>query len=95
MGEVTVYYLEMKSVSQLNSKNDSKGLQVVECEIKQFQINRFFYQFVGEAWQWTDKCDWSDEQWRAYAENEHLRTWIAYYKGSPAGYYELQKLGLV
>jgi len=30
-------------------------------------------------------------QWKEFAENENLRTWVAYYKGSPAGYYELQQ----
>ena len=49
------------------------------------------YQFIGEDWDWTDKLSWSDEQWKAYAENDNLRTWVAYYKGSPAGYYELQQ----
>ena len=91
MSEVIIYYLEMKSASLLKGKKDSKGLQIVECEIKQFQVNRFLYQFVGAHWNWTDKRAWSDEQWKAYAEDDNLRTWIAYYKGSPAGYYELQK----
>ncbi|MBN2030755.1 GNAT family N-acetyltransferase [bacterium] len=91
MGKVTTYYLEMRSASSLKAKNNSKGLQIVECEIKQYQVNRFLYLFVGEKWNWTDKHSWSDEQWKAYAENDNLRTWIAYYQGSPAGYYELQK----
>ena len=91
MFKVTTYYLEMKSAFALKGKGESKGLQVSECEIKQFQVNRFLYQFVGHTWQWIDKLSWSDEQWRAYAENDNLRTWIAYYKGSPAGYYELQQ----
>ena len=66
-------------------------MQVQECEIKQFQFNRFLYQFVGQAWEWTDRVSWSDEQWRAYAESDHLRTWVAHYNGSPAGYYELER----
>ena len=81
----------MKSASSLKDKKESKGLQIVESEIKQFQFNRFLYQLVGEAWQWTDKLSWSDEQWTAYAENDNLRTWVAYLRGSPAGYYELQQ----
>ena len=91
MDEVTTYFLEMKSACSLKVKSESKGLHLYECEIKQFQVNRFLYQFVGEAWQWIDKLSWSDEQWQAYAENDNLRTWIAYYQGSPAGYYELQQ----
>ena len=91
MKKVTIYYLELKSPSLLNRKKDSRGLQIHECEIKQFQVNRFFYQIVGESWKWTDWLSWSVEQWKAYAENDNLRTWLAHYKGSPAGYYELQR----
>jgi len=91
MEEVTTYYLEMKTAFSLRSKEDSAGLEIHECEIKKFQLNRFLYHFVGEAWEWTDNLFWSDEQWKAYAENDNLRTWVAYYKGSPAGYYELQQ----
>ena len=88
---VTTYYLEMKSASSLKDKTEPKGLNIQECEIKQFQYNRFLYRLVGEAWQWVDKLSWPDEKWKAYAENDNLRTWVAYYRGSPAGYYELQK----
>lgn len=91
MTEVTTYYLEMKSGSLLKDKNNSYGLKIFECEIKQFQFNRFLYQLVGEDQEWFDKNTWSDEQWKEFAENENLRTWVAYYKGSPAGYYELQQ----
>ena len=38
MNEVTTYYLEMKSATSLKDKNASKGLQINECEIKQFQF---------------------------------------------------------
>ena len=91
MNEVTTYYLEMKSPSSLKEKTESNGLHVHECEIKQFQVNRFFYQLVGGPWEWTNKLSWPDEQWRAHVENDNLRTWFAHYKGSPAGYYELPK----
>lgn len=91
MNGVTTYYLEMKSASVLKEVYDSKGLQIFECEIKQFQFNRFLYQLVGKHWEWFNKYTWSDKQWKAYVENENLRTWVAYYKGSPAGYYELHQ----
>ena len=91
MKELITYYLEMTSPALLNAKIDAKGLVVRECQIKQFQFNKFLYQFVGEAWEWTDKLSWSDEAWKTYAENDRLRTWVAYYQGSPAGYFELQQ----
>lgn len=91
MKEVSTYYLEMKAASSLRSKEDPVGLEIHECEIKQFQFNKFLYQFIGKTWEWTDNLSWSDEQWKAYAENDNLRTWVAYFKDSPAGYYELQQ----
>ena len=91
MPEVTTYYLEMKSSSSLKEKHESHGLQVFECQIKQFQFNRFLYQLVGEPWEWIERLSWTDDQWKAFAESEKLRTWVAYFKGSPAGYYELQR----
>jgi GNAT superfamily N-acetyltransferase len=86
---VTTYYLEMKSPSSLKEKEGPGGLEIAECEIKQFQVNRFLYQFVGEAWEWTDKLSWTDGQWKALVENDNHRTWVAYHRGSIAGYYEL------
>ncbi len=91
MADVITFYLEMLSPSDLVPKAALQELMIMECEIKQFSFNRFLYQWVGEAWQWTDKLQWSDAEWKAYAENENLRTWVAYIKGAPAGYYELQK----
>ena len=87
----TTYYLEQTSPSSLIEKTDPKGLEVREAKIKQYQLNRFFYQLVGEPWKWTDRLVWSDDAWRDYAENENLRTWVAFMQGSPAGYFELQR----
>jgi RimJ/RimL family protein N-acetyltransferase len=91
MSPVTTHYLEMQSPARLQAKPTPDGLDIVECEIKQFQFNRFLYQLVGANWQWFDKLSWTDEQWRGFAENDNLRTWVAYYQGAPAGYYELQQ----
>ncbi|MBU6950388.1 MULTISPECIES: GNAT family N-acetyltransferase [unclassified Hahella] len=91
MQTVSTYYLEMTSPSDLQAKSPVGELQIMECAIRQFEYSRFLYTLVGGAWGWTDKLSWSDDQWRDYAENENLRTWVAYVKGSPAGYFELQK----
>ncbi|PWJ39299.1 GNAT family N-acetyltransferase [Sediminitomix flava] len=90
MKEVTIYYLEMHAASELNAKTDAKGLEIRECVVKQFQYNKFLYQLIGGIWDWTDKLSESDEEWKAYAEADNLRTWVAYQEGSPAGYFELQ-----
>jgi RimJ/RimL family protein N-acetyltransferase len=86
-----IYYLEMNSPNQLNPKTDSKELDIVECEIKQFEINKFMYEFVGKPWDWFEKLVWTDKQWSSLINSPNHRTWIAYYKGSIAGYFELLK----
>ena len=91
MAEVVTYYLEMKSPESLIEKEKPQRFDVEEAEIKQFRFNRFLYQLVGENWRWSDKLLLSDAEWRQYSERENLRTWVAYHRGSIAGYYELEK----
>ncbi len=88
--EVTIYYLEMHSPDELNEKCAANGLIVTEAELDEFRFNRFLYQYVGESWQWTDKLKLSDSEWQEFVEDPQLRTWVGYYKGSIAGYFELK-----
>ena len=88
---VTTFYLEMRDPAALRPASRREALEVRECEIPQFEVNRFLYRFVGAPWEWTDKLGWSDAEWRAWTGNPDLRTWIGYSRGSPAGYFELQK----
>ena len=88
---VTIYYLQMLVPSGLLASPKPDNFQIEECCIKQFPVNRFMYSWVGKNWQWDDRADWSEKQWQDYAEADNLRTWLAYYQGSPAGYFELQK----
>lgn len=83
------YYLDMQNPEQIRGKALPAGLSIVECAIKQYQLNRFLYQLVGEPWQWTDKLSWSEAQWRELVEQSGHRTWVAYHQGAVAGYYEL------
>jgi len=86
---VTTYHLEMNSVAELNEKTDSKGMSVVEAELDEYRFNRFLYEYIGSPWEWTDKLSQSDSEWAEYVKNPNLRTWVAYFKGSIAGYFEL------
>lgn len=90
---VTIWSLEMTSRDELIHKPvTNPDFVIQECQVKQFQFNRFLYSYIGQPWQWTDKLAWSDAQWQDYAENDNLRLWVGYCKGSPAGYFELQKV---
>lgn len=86
---VIIYYLEMNSPEELVAKKDALGLMVNEAQIDQFRVNKFLYQLIGEQWQWQDKLTLSDQDWEDYVSSPNLRTWIAYFQGSIAGYFEL------
>jgi GNAT superfamily N-acetyltransferase len=91
MSQATVYYLEMRTPEALSTKPKPTDFDIVEAEVKEYRFNRYLYQLVGASWNWTDKLSLADEAWRNYSESDNLRTWVAYYKGSIAGYYELQQ----
>lgn len=63
---------------------------VREAIIKQWQLNRFLYEFVGHDWSWRDKSTWTEKQWQDYAESERMRTFTACYDGSLGGYFEMR-----
>jgi len=89
---VITTYLEMRSRQALRPKlSVDPRFWIREAVVKQWEFNRFLYGLVGRDWSWIDKAKWSDEEWRAYAESEQLRTFGAYYEGSVAGYYELRQ----
>lgn len=82
----------MRSADEICPKsNNDDRFTVRECSVKQWQLNRFFYHQIGKTWAWNDKSSWSDAQWLEYVECENLRTFVAYYDGVPAGYFELNE----
>lgn len=92
MQEVTTTYLEMTAATQLRPAACADArFRIAEAGVKQWRLNRFLYECVGATWGWTDKRSWSDEQWRGYVEDERLRTFVAWYDGSVAGYFELSQ----
>jgi len=90
MTAVTTTYLEMADRAQLRPKACADPrFRVLEATVRQWRVNRFLYQLVGADWEWHDRLCWTDEQWQAYVEDERVSTFVAYYDGSPAGYFEL------
>lgn len=92
MSEVTIYYLEMLSQGQHVAKVCPADFTIEEACVKQYQVNRMLYGLIGENYQWNDKTGWTPDMWREFAESDSLRTWIAYHRGSIAGYFELKRI---
>ena len=90
---VTTWSLASNSRAELRPARRNEQLEVRECEVSQWEFNRFLYQFIGGLWGWTDKLVWSEPQWRSWVESPDLRTFVAYHRGAVAGYYELHRQG--
>lgn len=89
---ITIYYLEICGRDALIPKFCNDPLfRIEECLVKQPPLNRFLYEYIGTQWSWKDRLSFAEQQWEACIRNPQLKTWIAFYAGSIAGYYELVK----
>lgn len=91
MAEQTIWYLEMRDPDAHRARALPETLSVVECEITQFALNRFLYELVGAQWQWSEMLEGDQHKWRAMIESDAHRTFVAYYRGAIAGYFELYR----
>ncbi len=89
---VEITYVEMLDSNELVPAPETE-MVVTEAEVPLPELNRFLYYAVGSRWLWTERRDWSYATWKAYLENPDLHTWIGYVRGTPAGYYELERQG--
>jgi hypothetical protein len=88
--EVTTWYLEMLSPSQLRPAfSNSPNLAVIRAEIPCPELNRFLYTSVGGDWYWIDRLSWTKTRWLEYLNRHEVQTWVSYLPGTPAGYVEL------
>lgn len=88
---VVTTYLEIRFREALRSKRCADpGFRIVEKIERDWRFNRDLYLAVGEPWGWTDKREWTDEQWKEYGHAPGLRTFAAYGGEELAGYYELR-----
>ncbi len=86
----TTTYLEMTGRSELiPAKTPAVKIDVWQAEIACPELNRFFYTAIGGDWYWIDRLSWTYEQWMSAIARPGHETWVAYLKGNPVGYFEL------
>jgi len=86
--EIT-WHLQMLSQEELKPKVLLSETRLDRLEIPFPALNRFFYKEVGKLWEWTDRLNWSEEEWCNWVEQENVQTWMLHLRGTPAGYFEL------
>ncbi|MFD8721370.1 GNAT family N-acetyltransferase [Streptomyces sp. NPDC059629] len=88
---VTTWSLEQTSPADLLPAAAPEGdaVRVVRSEVPSPEFSRFLYASVGGDIRWTDRLSWSYDRWQGYLERPGTETWVAYDRGTPAGYVEL------
>ena len=74
--------LRPASVPELDVRIERVGLPSPE-------FSRFLYTAVGSRWFWVDRLAWTWQQWQDRLARPGAETWVAWVRGTPAGYAEL------
>ncbi|WP_067475931.1 GNAT family N-acetyltransferase [Actinomadura hibisca] len=92
--DVTTWYLEQRDPGDLRpAPEPGRSCPVVRAEVPSPELSRYLYTAVGGDWHWSDRLPWSYEQWRNWLVRPGVETWVAYVRGTPAGYVELDPQG--
>lgn len=86
--QVTTWYLEQTSPGELEPAPRAP-IDVTRAELVSPELNRFLYTAVGGDWHWHDRLTWTYARWLAWLDRPGVETWVAYDRGTPAGYVEL------
>jgi GNAT superfamily N-acetyltransferase len=90
--QVTTWYLEMTSPEQQAPPPPvDPELEVRQAELPSPELSRALYAGVGSRWQWSDRHDWSWMRWHKHLSREEIETWVAWVRGTPVGYAELER----
>lgn len=90
----TITHLEMSHSDQLKPKfSDRRDFDLQEARLPDFRLNRFFYQWVGKDYQWTDRLSWPEEKWQQVCERPEMHLLLAQLQGTPVGFCELWEHG--
>ncbi len=87
---VTTWSLEQTAPADLLPAAAPEGdVRIVRSEVPSPEFSRFLYASVGGDIHWIDRLGWTYAQWQEQLERPGAETWVAYDRGTPAGYIEL------
>ena len=90
MEKIVRNYLEIKSLNELVQKKELNSKYIVEkVSTNDFQLNKFFYNQVGQNHQWNDRLIWDDKKWIDYVSNLNVLTFVLKDNENIAGFFEL------
>ncbi|MFD9885964.1 GNAT family N-acetyltransferase [Streptomyces alboflavus] len=87
---VTTWSLEQSARTDLLPAAAPDGdVRIVRAEVPSPEFSRFLYSAVGGDITWVDRLSLSYAQWQEHLARPGVETWVAYDRGTPAGYVEL------
>ncbi|MEO3974312.1 GNAT family N-acetyltransferase [Streptomyces sp. CAU 1734] len=87
---VTTWYLEQTdAAAQRPSAAPPEEVRIVRAEVPSPEFSRFLYASVGGDIQWTDRLGLTYAEWEEALGRPGTETWVAYDRGTPAGYAEI------
>ena len=90
METITRNFLEIKSLNNLLKVNKPTENAEINLLIPpDFQLNKFFYNQIGQNYQWNDRLVWDDKKWIDYVSNPNIFTFILKDNEDIAGFFEL------
>ena len=88
---VTTWSLEQTAPTDLVPSPAPPGdVRIVRAEVPSPEFSRYLSTSVGGDVRWTDRLDWPYARWQEHLERPGVETWVAYDRGTPAGYAELE-----
>jgi len=89
---VTTWHLEQRSPDDLRpAAAPGDPVRLVRAEVPLPELSRFLYATVGAGWWWYVRLPWTRDEWMRWLDRPEVETWVAYVRGTPAGYFELER----
>jgi GNAT superfamily N-acetyltransferase len=89
--QVTTWYLQMTDPARLPEAPEADpSLEIRQAELPSPEFSRMLYTAVGADWYWVDRFRWSWRRWHEWIARPELETWVAWVRGTPAGFFELE-----
>ncbi|MET9106732.1 GNAT family N-acetyltransferase [Streptomyces zhihengii] len=88
---VTTWSLEQTSPADQRPASAPEGaIRIERAEVPSPEFSRFLYTAVGGDILWTDRLGMTYAEWEKWLARPGVETWVAYDRGTPAGYVELE-----
>ncbi len=88
---VVTYYLQQLHPDEVRPARPLPSeVEVRRAEVPLPELNRFLYTAVGREWSWYSRLSRTRPEWQEYLGQAGFETWVAYFRGTPAGFYELE-----